>query len=169
MPLSCPAATGSPRGARRGSRNDRARGGRFRARAQDMSQAADGLVLQLEAMMSCLAWNMTHETLFTCPLPYPPTPWCHSCPSFTWRSSAPETMSGSDGWNDASSPWSCPASGGSRRPPNRSVFALCAPRMEMPSSPPGRWIRANRRCPTARSGRATPTPPSPPWDGTSPT
>ena len=108
-----------------------------------MSQTRMDLSSELETMMSCLAWNMTHETLFTCPRSVSTS---HALVSFmrhsfTWRSSAPETMSGSDGWNDAQfTPRSCPSKTyftTASPPPNRSVFALCAPRMEMPSSPPG--------------------------------
>ena len=106
-----------------------------------MSQTRMDLSSELLTMMSCLAWNMTQETLLTCPRSVSTS---HALVSFmrhsfTWRSSAPDTMSGNDGWNDAQfTPRSCPSRTyltTASPPPNRSLFTLCAPRMPCESSP----------------------------------
>ena len=69
----------------------------------DMSQTRMDLSSEFDTMMSCLAWNMQHETLLTCPRRVSTSQALVSFMrhSFTWRSSAPETMSGRDGWNPA--------------------------------------------------------------------
>ena len=79
----------------------------------DMSQTLIDLSSEFEIMSSCLGWNITHDTLFTCPRSVSTSQALLSFMrhSFTCRSSAPETMSGSVWWNDAQlTPRSCPSS-----------------------------------------------------------
>ena len=100
-----------------------------------MSQTRMDLSSELETMMSCLAWNMTHETLLTCPRSVSTSHALVSFmrQSFTWRSSAPETMSGSVGWKLAQfTPRSWPSRTyftTASPPPNRSLFICCGARI----------------------------------------
>mmetsp|Transcript_57223 Transcript_57223/g.135961 ORF Transcript_57223/g.135961 Transcript_57223/m.135961 type:complete len:208 (-) Transcript_57223:532-1155(-) len=79
----------------------------------DMSHTRIDLSSELEMMSSCFGWNMTEDTLLTCPRSVSTSHALLSFirHSFTWRSSAPETMRGSVWWNDAQfTPRSCPSS-----------------------------------------------------------
>merc|ERR1719352_2040342 len=97
----------------------------------DMSHTRTDLSSELETMMSCRAWNMTQLTLFRWPRSVSTS---HGYVSFmrhslTWRSSAPDTISGSVGWNAAQlTPRSCPSSTyltTASPPPKRSEFICC--------------------------------------------
>ena len=79
----------------------------------DMSHTRIDLSSELDTISSCFGWKRAHDTLLMCPRSVSTS---HALVSFmrqslTWRSSAPETMSGSEWWKLAQfTPRSCPSS-----------------------------------------------------------
>mmetsp|Transcript_18266 Transcript_18266/g.45827 ORF Transcript_18266/g.45827 Transcript_18266/m.45827 type:complete len:201 (-) Transcript_18266:512-1114(-) len=79
----------------------------------DMSHTRIDLSSELETMSSCFGWKRAHETLLMWPRSVSTSHALVSFirQSFTCRSSAPETMSGSVLWKEAQlTPRSCPSS-----------------------------------------------------------